>query len=134
MDQVNALINSLPRRLEREQIMPIVSIAAAVTILYSSYKVISNSKKRQVGLKEIPSPSGAYPYVGHMFSLGDEPSQKLSEWHKEAGHIMKLKMGIQTWILIDDPILAHKVFVTHGVNSSHRYHGTFIDFYSHQGR
>lgn len=141
MERVNKLIESIsiPPQLEREKIMPIVSIVAATAILYSTYKLVSNSNKKKngkkQGLKDIPSPASPYPYVGHMFSLGSSPGRQITEWHKELGHIFKLRMGIQTWILIDDPLLAHKIFVTHGAEASNRPHSTFAyEYYSLKGK
>lgn len=132
MDRVSAFIDSIPRRFEQKEITPVVSIAAAATLLYSSYKIVKYVKN--YGYKKIPSPKGSYPYVGHLLSLGNEPSQTFSKWHKEVGHIMKLRIGAQTWILIDDPELAYKVFVSNAANSSLRPTSTFSDLYSHGGK
>lgn len=136
MEKVNSFINSVPQRFEREK-TAIINIAAATALFYATYKLINHSKssKKQSGLKEIPKPGFSYPYVGHMFSLGSSPCKKITQWHKEVGHIFKLDMGIQTWILIDDPLLAHKVFVTNGVGSSDRPHSTFAhEYYSFKGK
>ncbi|KAI7879547.1 cytochrome P450 [Mucor mucedo] len=134
MEKVNSFINSVPQRFEREK-TTIISIAAATALLYTTYKIVNKSSKKKLGLKEIPSPGFSFPYVGHMFSLGGSPGKKITQWHKEAGHIFKLDMGIQTWILIDDPLLAHKIFVTHGVDSSDRPHSTFAhEYYSYKGK
>ncbi|KAI9357779.1 cytochrome P450 [Pilaira anomala] len=133
MDRVSAFIDSIPRKFEQKEITtPVVSIAAAATLLYSSYKIAKYVKN--YSYKKIPSPKGAYPFVGHLLSLGKEPSQTFSEWHKEVGHIMKLRIGAQTWILIDDPKLAYKVFVSNAASSAHRPTSTFSDFYSHGGK
>ncbi|GAA5804557.1 cytochrome P450 [Helicostylum pulchrum] len=132
MDRINTFIDSLPRQLERDHIVPIVSIAAATTLLFSTYKLFSNRNHK--GLTKIPVPRGGYPYFGHMFSVGTDPSRKFAEWHKESGPILQIRMGIQTWVLIADPEIAHKVFVTNGVHSSHRPHNTFTNIYSHNGR
>ncbi|KAI8352157.1 cytochrome P450 [Choanephora cucurbitarum] len=55
-----------------------------------------------------------------MLSLGELPGEQITKWHKELGHIFKLKMGKQTWVMIDDPLLAHKIFVGHGAQTSNR--------------
>lgn len=121
---------SLPK-FERKEVMPIVSIAAATTILFASYRLMTSGKKSKRGLKEIPVPGSAYPYVGHLLSMGDLPGRKVSEWHKELGPIIRLRMGVQTWIMVDDPALAHKIFVSNGVESSYRPHSTYAsDQYS----
>lgn len=124
-------------RVDREHGVPVVvSIAAATAILYSSYRLLSNknSKKDRV-IKEIPTPGSSYPYVGHMMSLGDVPGRKVAEWHRELGPILKLKMGRQTWITLDDPVLAHKIFVSRGVQTSERpFSGFSYEIYGMNGK
>lgn len=94
----------IPQRIDREKLMPIVSIAAATTVLFASYKLISSSnhkkRMREQGFKEIPVPGSCYPYVGHMFSMGELPGKAVSEWHRELGPIIKIKMGCQDWYTI----------------------------------
>lgn len=96
---------------------------------YFSYKIINSlllnrtkkySSASAAGIKEIPVPSSSIPYVGHLFSLGSLPSETVSEWHKELGPIIKFRMGVQTWISIDNPQMAHKLMVTNGAKVSHR--------------
>ncbi|KAL9552676.1 hypothetical protein PS6_004353 [Mucor atramentarius] len=128
----------IPQRIDREKLMPIVSIAAATTVLFASYKLISSSnhkkRMREQGFKEIPVPGSCYPYVGHMFSMGELPGKAVSEWHRELGPIIKIKMGCQDWYTIDDPFLAHKIFVTHGANTSFRPYSTYsYEYYSFKG-
>lgn len=114
---------SIPK-LDRKEFLPIISIAVAASILYASYRIfISGNKKRN--FKEIPTPGSAYPYIGHMLSLGELPGRMVMKWHRELGPIIKLQMGIQTWIMIDDPVLAHKVFVTNGAEASYRPHNAY---------
>ncbi|KAI8100200.1 cytochrome P450 [Halteromyces radiatus] len=43
-------------------------------------------------------------------------------------------MGVQTWVLISDPVLAQEIFMTHGVTTSDRPPHTFFYCYSHGGR
>ncbi|KAG2204058.1 hypothetical protein INT47_007052 [Mucor saturninus] len=128
MDTINILINSIPPRfLEREKIVPVVSIAAATVFLLSSHMWLSTYKdnKSDKEVKKIPIPGSRYPYFGHMFSLGTSPGEVIVAWHRELGPIIELRMGIQTWIMIDDPILAHKVFVSNGAVASNRPYMTF---------
>lgn len=105
MEQVTKFIQSIdvPQRFKHDRVAPIVSIAVATTLLYTSYRLISSSnqkrKKRESGLKDIPVPGSCYPYVGHMFSLGDLPGKTVSEWHRELGSIINIKMGCQEWIM-----------------------------------
>lgn len=46
----------------------------------------------------------------------------IHEWHKKLGPTIKLYMGTETWIFIADPVLAHKVLVTHATATSFRPH------------
>jgi hypothetical protein len=59
-------------------------------------------------------PDCSYFYIGHVFSLGEIPGKTVEEWHNKLGPIIKLYMGVQTWIVVADPILSHKIFVTNG--------------------
>ncbi|KAF1806535.1 cytochrome P450 [Mucor lusitanicus] len=141
MEHITKFVQSIevPERFKHDKAAPIVSIAAATTLLYASYRLIStskrNKKKRELGLKDIPVPGSCYPYVGHMFSLGDLPGETISKWHRELGPILNIKMGCQTWISLTDPVLAHKVFVTHGANTSFRAYTTYShEYYSFKGK
>ncbi|KAL9555452.1 hypothetical protein PS6_002840 [Mucor atramentarius] len=70
-----------------------------------------------------------------MLALGDTPSKKLIEWHKALGPIIKIHMGKQIWVLVDDPELAHKIFVTHGTETSFRPYSTYAsEHYSFRGK
>lgn len=140
METINSLIDSIPPRfmVDREKLTPVISIAAATVILLSSYKCFLKKKEEKDskrGIKEIPVPGSRYPYFGHMFSLGSSPGKVIAKWHKEFGHILKLSMGIQTWIMVDDPVLAHKIFVSNGAVASNRPHVTFAyDYYGLKGK
>lgn len=119
--------------------MPVMTVAAAATLIYSTCKFISHYQQQQqqkqfkVAIKDIPSPKGGYPYIGHMWSLGPLPGKTMSEWHRELGPIIKLKMGIRTFIVVDDPELAHKIFVTHGAATSYRPYTTYSYKYFSNG-
>ncbi|KAL9551397.1 hypothetical protein PS6_005040 [Mucor atramentarius] len=113
-------------RVEKEQALRVVSIAAATAILYQSYRLITAEKStKKQGHKEIPVAPSCYPYVGHTFSLGRIPSDTIRQWHAECGPIIKIMLGKRVWITIADPALAHKVFVTHGAHASYRPHMNF---------
>ncbi|KAI8985318.1 cytochrome P450 [Pilobolus umbonatus] len=43
-------------------------------------------------------------------------------------------MGSRNWIAISDPVLAHKIFMTHGADTSNRSHVDFTDRLSRNGR
>jgi hypothetical protein len=134
MEKATKFFESLPQRFEREKALPIVSIAVATTAaIFTSYKLLasrSNKHKQQGSIKEIPEPGSAYPYFGHIFSLGKLPGNTVSQWHAELGPIIKLRMGVRTWIMVDDSELAHKIFVTHGAETSYRPHLMFAYYYS----
>lgn len=136
MEQATKLIESISLpKFERKEVMPIVSIVVATTILFASYRLIQSSKKSKKGIREIPVPSSSYPYVGHMLSLGELPGRKVTEWHNEFGPIIKLHMGVQTWIMIGDPVLAHKIFVSNGADASYRPHSVYShNHYSLNGK
>ncbi|CAO3637352.1 unnamed protein product [Mucor hiemalis] len=124
MDSVIKLTKYLPRvdsKGNNRLAVQLVSVAAVSSILYATYKSVSDdNKKRQITSKEIPTPNSSYPYFGHMLSLGDSPWNTITQWHQELGPIIKLKMGAQTWIIVDDPALAHKIFVSNGAETSYR--------------
>ncbi|KAG2210501.1 hypothetical protein INT47_002443 [Mucor saturninus] len=111
-------------------------IAGTTVALYISYKILhSLLHSKNKFSKEIPAPGPAYPYVGHLFSLGNMPAETVSQWHKELGPIIQLRMGVQTWVSIDSPALAHKVMVTNGSKASHRNENEFgYSLYSFGGK
>ncbi|KAL0579402.1 hypothetical protein ABG067_008645, partial [Albugo candida] len=101
IEKASMLFESLPKfKNEKQQqlAIQIASIVVASSVLYSSYRLISGSNKLK-GLKDIPEPKSSYPYVGHLLSLGEFPSKTVTQWHKELGPIIKLRMGAQTWIM-----------------------------------
>ncbi|KAG2205811.1 hypothetical protein INT47_003994 [Mucor saturninus] len=122
-------------KVEQGKALAPVAVGTAAA-LYLSYKIFQSLLyKNNEYIKEIPVPSSAYPYVGHMFSLGDMPAEKVSQWHKELGPIIKFRMGVQTWVSIDSPELAHKVMVTNGSKTSHRNENEFMfHMYSFGGK
>ncbi|KAG2230638.1 cytochrome P450 [Thamnidium elegans] len=116
----------LPYKLEKEKALP--AIAVTLAVLYVTSKLISSSNKKPS--KEIPMHKSAYPYIGHLLSLGKIPSKTMEEWHNELGPIMKIKMGAQTWISIDSPRLAHQLLVINGSKTSSRPESYFSHTYS----
>ncbi|KAI8883842.1 cytochrome P450 [Backusella circina FSU 941] len=105
--------------------------ASAFAVLYSAYQYY----KKEDDHTGIPTPDAAYPYLGHLLSLGDVPSTQISKWHDQYGPIIRVKMGIQNWIFVSDPLLAQKIFVGSGIYSSARPYSTFsTKHYSHGGQ
>ncbi|KAI8090424.1 cytochrome P450 [Thamnidium elegans] len=135
MDQLNKLRGYLPvSTLERKELLPIVSIAAAASIFFASRRFFSSGQNNKRECKKIPIPGSRYPYVGHMWSLGEVPGRTIRKWHNELGPIINLKMGIRNWFMVDDPVLAQKIFVTNGAKTSFRAHHVFsYDHYSMGG-
>ncbi|KAI8355565.1 cytochrome P450 [Blakeslea trispora] len=131
MERITQLVETIPwpSQVNRERIStPIVSVAAATALIFSSYYLISSSKRRNKHGKytrEIPTPGDSVPIFGHLLALGDVPSIAVNKWHKEHGPIIKLKMGVKTWVLVDDPFLAHKIFVNNGAQASYRPYGEY---------
>ncbi|KAI9282604.1 cytochrome P450 [Sporodiniella umbellata] len=91
--------------------------------LISIYLLIQRKLKEDKDIKKIPYPSSvSWP----VLALASSPVQKISDWHKEAGPIYKIDVGDQLWIMIDNPYLAHDVFVTAGSTTSSRPHHYFL--------
>ncbi|KAI9269409.1 cytochrome P450 [Sporodiniella umbellata] len=70
-----------------------------------------------------------------MLALRSSPFKQLEKWHRETGPIYKIDVGDQLWVMIDDPYLAHDVFVKCGtVTSSRPYHRFITEMYSDNNR
>lgn len=136
MDQTTKLMEyfCLPN-LDRKNVLPIVSVTTAASLIYTTYRILKTEQEKKQNFKKIPIPGSSYPYVGHMMSLGELPGRTIAKWHEELGPIINLKMGVQNWILVDDPVLAHKIFVTKGMETSYRPHNVYAhDHYSFGGK
>lgn len=133
---VGRLTSELLPKMGSRKALPIISAAAA--LLYTSYQLTSSYwKSKDCKYKEIPTPTeGRYPYVGHIFTLGGEVQleKKLMKWHKKLGPIINLQFGVQSWMFISDPILAHKIFVVNGAKSSGRPDFVFRENYYCHGK
>ncbi|KAI9477130.1 cytochrome P450 [Zychaea mexicana] len=98
------------------------AVALALIIAYKQQKRIAASKHHPE-YKEISSPKGRYPLFGHLLSIKPDVSlsQQLTGWHNEFNTpILQLDMGIQKWISLNDPKMAHEIFVTNGAIASSR--------------
>lgn len=123
MDSATKLIKNLPKfkdEKNQELVLKVASITVASSVLYTCYRIFSAANKKKESSREIPVPGSSYPFVGHMLSLGESPVNTISKWHAELGPILKLKMGAQTWVMVDDPALAQKIFVGYGAQTSYR--------------
>ncbi|CEI92637.1 hypothetical protein RMCBS344292_06891 [Rhizopus microsporus] len=100
---------------------------ASVTTLYLLKRVISGmSKKKSDEFKGIPVPKGEYFYLGHAPLLGKRPGEVITKWHQEYGPIIRIKMGVQNWLLLGDPQVAHEILVSKGLVTSGRPEHTFL--------
>ena len=64
--------------------------------------------------------------IGHLLSFDKVAGFKFKEWHDDLGPVIQVRMGVYTWIIINDSYIAHELFVTNGAVSSNRTaeHGT----------
>ncbi|KAI9486152.1 MAG: cytochrome P450 [Benjaminiella poitrasii] len=106
------------------------ALAAAGLALYCLKRVFSNDQESQgslgtTGYDAIPTPKGAVYYLGHIPLMGSMPAHKITEWHRQLGPILRIRMGVQNWVFISDPYIAHDVFVSQGTLTSGRPYLTF---------
>ncbi|KAI8150053.1 cytochrome P450 [Fennellomyces sp. T-0311] len=107
--------------LNQETLTPVVSIAAAAALtIYALYTAFNSNSLTPKGYKEIPVPSGRLPYFGHLLSLGDVPGFKITEMQEKYGPLIRIFMGVQSWIMVSDPLMAHEIFMTKGSITSGR--------------
>ncbi|KAI9491715.1 cytochrome P450 [Zychaea mexicana] len=107
--------------LQKEQWAPVVSIAAAAGLaVYALSTANKSNSATPKGYKEIPVAEGRLPYFGHLLSLGDVPALKITEMQQRHGPIMRIYMGVQPWVMISDPLIAHEIFMTKGSITSGR--------------
>lgn len=57
--------------------------------------------------------------------MGAMPAHKITEWHKKLGPILRIKMGVQDWVFVSDPIIAQELFASQGAVTSGRPFLTF---------
>ncbi|KAI8970695.1 cytochrome P450 [Pilobolus umbonatus] len=115
----------------------IVGITAATALVYSAYRMLSipDPFKNKKGLKEIPIPDGCYPYIGHLLAIGSDTMKATMDWHRRYGPLIHIRMGVLHWLLVDDPYLAHKIFVTNGsVTNDRPSDFSLLEQYSDGGR
>lgn len=71
--------------------------------------------------------------LGHTLSLGNMPAHKITEWHKELGPILRVKIGFQDWISIGDSTMAHDIFTLEANLTSNSPHFMFNNAISSGG-
>ncbi|RCI06100.1 hypothetical protein CU098_013289 [Rhizopus stolonifer] len=101
------------------------TVAATGLATYCIKKAIKRHHAKQLAsaksvFGEIPTPEGAYYYLGHIPLLGKVPAFKITEWHQKLGPILRIKMGVQEWVFISEPNTAHEFFVAQGAHTSGR--------------
>ncbi|KAI9300930.1 cytochrome P450 [Cunninghamella echinulata] len=109
-------------------------LAVTSTTLVAYYLFRSNKENTEVLYDKIPVPKSKVPYFGHIFSLGELPGRTIAKWHREYGPIINIKMGVQNYITISDPELAHELLVTHGIETSDRPDNTYLNIYALGGK
>ncbi|KAI9262142.1 cytochrome P450, partial [Phascolomyces articulosus] len=67
--------------------------------------------------------------VGHLFSLGNQPVIQLMQWHQELGPVIRIQMGVKTWLMISDPHIAQELLVTNANSTSGRPFSTLTTKY-----
>ena len=62
----------------------------------------------------------------HLLTFDKMATLKFKERHDDLGPVIQIKMGVYTWIIINDPYIAHELFVKNGTVASNRPidHGT----------
>ncbi|KAI9020073.1 cytochrome P450 [Phycomyces nitens] len=58
--------------------------------------------------------------IGHVISMGKIPAFQVEKWHQESGPIIHITLGIQHWVIISDPFIAHDLFSRNGIKASGR--------------
>ncbi|KAG1642294.1 hypothetical protein G6F44_004971 [Rhizopus delemar] len=122
------------KKIDRKSITILSSAVMAVVVTWMIKRAIKKSKEpKTAGLKDIPTPKGEYFYIGHLPLFGKYPSFKVTEWHRELGPLFRIKMGVQDWVFIGDPEMAHELFMSKGSVTSGRPFFTYGTGYHGQG-
>ncbi|KAI9492124.1 cytochrome P450 [Zychaea mexicana] len=126
----------------------VISIAMAAGIaLYGMYLFDTylakptGSKYNEDGItsqkppQEVPLVPGGLPYFGHIFQLPSEiPAFKFDEWHRKYGPLIRINMGIKSWIIIGDSDIANDILRVKGAITSDRPFHLFTSQYVSLGK
>ncbi|KAI8139125.1 cytochrome P450 [Fennellomyces sp. T-0311] len=118
--------------IHKDRFLPFASaLTAAALTAYAFYRKYYQDSMNGVppGLQNIPSPTATLPYVGHLFSLGNQPVIQLMQWHQELGPVLRIHMGVKIWIMISDPHIAQELLVGNGNATSGRPFSTLTTKY-----
>ncbi|KAI9282686.1 cytochrome P450 [Sporodiniella umbellata] len=108
-------------QIDRKKIFVISTAILTVVTAFWVRKAVKKSKEfDKKGAKKIPMPTGDYFYLGHAPLFENGIVSRVNEWHRQLGPLFRIKMGVQNWVFIGDPRIAHDIFVTRGVVSSGR--------------
>ncbi|KAG1179338.1 hypothetical protein G6F70_001106 [Rhizopus microsporus] len=107
-----------------KSVLGVVITSIAVIALFK--RVIGIRKGNTSEFKNIPMPKGSYFYLGHIPLMAKNSGKAMRKWHDECGLVYRIKMGVQNWLFIGDPQMAHDIFVTKGSFTSNRSHCTFL--------
>ncbi|XP_035684758.1 cytochrome P450 2U1-like [Branchiostoma floridae] len=75
-----------------------VSIRTIAVIWVVFLTILVFFKRRKM---DPPSPSGSWPVVGHLLSLGRAPHLKLTEWRKQYGDVYTVRMGMEDVVVLN---------------------------------
>ncbi|RCH84474.1 hypothetical protein CU097_006601 [Rhizopus azygosporus] len=101
-------------------------VIASVTVIVLLKRVIGIRRGNASEFKNIPMPKGKFFYLGHIPVIAGNSGKAMIKWHDECGLVYRIKMGVQNWLFIGDPQMAHDIFVTNGSLTSNRPHSTFL--------
>ncbi|RUP44385.1 cytochrome P450 [Jimgerdemannia flammicorona] len=115
----------------------LVAAAAAATGIYVANRLLTPEDKEAEKFKKLnklPSPPGALPIIGHLFSVGKSPHIKFSEWSKTLGPIYSVKMGSsRTWVIHNSPEVIREILDRRGATYSDRMSWDVLDAASANG-
>ncbi|CAO3682084.1 unnamed protein product [Rhizopus stolonifer] len=105
-------------------------LSAAITTVVATYfirRAMKNTMKyKSLGTEEIPSPKGEWFFFGHLPLMGGRLGETVTKWHKELGPIFRVRVGNQNWVFVGDPLIAHDLLVTKGIDTAGRPKLTFL--------
>ncbi|RUS26146.1 cytochrome P450 [Jimgerdemannia flammicorona] len=115
----------------------LVVAATAATGIYVANRLLTPEDKEAEKfqkLNKLPSPSGALPIVGHLFSVGKSPHIKFSEWGRTLGPIYSVKMGSsRTWVIHNSSEVIREMLDRRGATYSDRISTDILEAFSANG-
>ncbi|KAG1474830.1 hypothetical protein G6F56_000105 [Rhizopus delemar] len=113
-------------RIEKHTTLLSAAVATVITAFFIR-SIVSKSRENYTrGAQEIPSPKGNYFYLGHIPHMSKRPGLTVTKWHQELGPIFKIKMGVQTWVFLGEPEVAHEILSVQGGATAGRPQFTFL--------